>query len=320
MLTYLHQPKSFHTVPPLAEMLASRSREELIALIERMVQHDANLLSLVELSAPCPAGKPVDTSTYRRQVQRALRRNSMEDIVEALEVLLDSAKQLLQQRDWLNAGALYQVLLEETTTAYDYEMMDTDYDGEVCGISQDFANGLGQCLEATQEDNLVRIDWLTTLLEAYFKNLNLGGMDFAAGAADTLVEKATDDESSWIESKVQDEICKSKDWKREALVALLADRQQDRGDEASASAIIQELGSPQQRAFLLVEEGKFEQALAIAQAHFTYLPGLVIQFADALVQAGQPQLALQYITELNTGKSYRGYEEWLVRYHRERVD
>ena len=49
LLTYVHEPQSFRSIPPLAALLARRSQEELIALIAEMVKRKPKLLSLVEL-------------------------------------------------------------------------------------------------------------------------------------------------------------------------------------------------------------------------------------------------------------------------------
>jgi uncharacterized Zn finger protein len=48
LLTYAHEPQAFPPIPPLATLLAGRSREELIALIGEMVKREPELLSLVE--------------------------------------------------------------------------------------------------------------------------------------------------------------------------------------------------------------------------------------------------------------------------------
>ncbi|HEY9609873.1 SWIM zinc finger family protein, partial [Allocoleopsis sp.] len=192
LLTYVRQPESFYVMPSLEEMLASRSREDLVSLIGQMVQRVPELMSLIELSARSSQGQPIDISVYRRQAQRALRRDDMHEIAEDLEMLCDAANQLLDAGDWLNSGTLYQMLLQETTENYDGVLQSIDYDGEVAGLSQDFAEGLGQCLAQAQElDSLTREVWLTTLLEGALKDIELGGIDFAAGATEHLLEQAT---------------------------------------------------------------------------------------------------------------------------------
>jgi uncharacterized Zn finger protein len=70
LLTYVHTPQAFRSVPPLATLLAGRSREELIALIGELIKREPELLSLVELSVETEQSsqaKPSDVTAYRRQ-------------------------------------------------------------------------------------------------------------------------------------------------------------------------------------------------------------------------------------------------------------
>lgn len=185
LLTYVRQSEVFEVIPPLEELLASRSHTELVALIGQMLNRHPDLLTLIELSAPQPQGKPLDLSTYRRQVQRAFRRQEMEAIAGDLSNLQEVVDQLFQEGDWFNAGILYQMLLKESTNHYDYEVQSIDYDGEVGIVIQEIVEGLDNCLAASQDlDHSLRRDWLTTCFEAYLKDLKLGGIDFAAGALD----------------------------------------------------------------------------------------------------------------------------------------
>lgn len=317
LLTYIHDPQQFQVIPPMSELLAAHSREDLVALIGRMIQRHPELLYLVELSAPHPANQPMEMSTYRRKAQQALRREDPEEIAEGLQGLMEGAKQLLERGDWLNAGALYHLLLEELTVSYDYEMFEIDYDGDVACITQDAIAGLNQCLSKAQDlDAQVRRDWLTALFEAELKDLELGGIDFAAGASEALLEWATDEDWKWLEPQIRDAIAKHDRWAKEQLVNLLAQRQQQSGRGQAASDLIHELGTPEQRAFLLVEEGKFEDAIAIAEESFSHLPGLVTQFADALLKANRSDLALQWISQQQTQNPRYGYKNWLSQFHR----
>ena len=54
------------------------------------------------------------------------------------------------------------------------------------------------------------------------------------------------------------------------------------------------MGTPEQKVFFLVEQGEFDAAIVLMQKLFSLLPGLMIQFADALLTA-VPEEALQYV-------------------------
>ena len=325
LLAYIHQPDIFHVVPPVSEMLAARSREALIELVELMVQRYPNLLSLVELSTAKPQpGQALDLSLYRRQAQRALRQEDMEAIATDLQPLIDTANQLFQQDNWLWAGALNQMLLAEITASYDDNLQAIDYDGDVCVVAQDAAEGLGKCLAQAQSlDSETRAIWLHTLLDAVLQDIELGGIDYAYPARDVLLQWATDAEWEWVEDRIRGEIqCSSSSrWTQEALVRLLADRQKQQGSDDTARNLIHELGSPEQRAFLMVEEGKIEAAMAIARQNFTHLPGLMLQFADALVVAHANTQAVELVSQLAQQEKSRGhYQQWLTKYYQEYGD
>lgn len=324
LLAYVHQPDTFHVVPPVSEMLASRSREDLIELVELMVQRYPNLLSLVELSTAQPQpGQALDLSIYRRQAQRALRQDDMEAIATDLQPLIDTANQLFQTDNWLWAGALYQMLLAEITASYDDNLQAIDYDGDVCVVAQDAAEGLGKCIAQAQTlDAETRSIWLHTLLDGVLKDLELGGIDYAYAAREALLESATDAEWEWVEDRIRGEIQRSRSsWTQDALVSLLADRSKQQGSNDTARNLIHELGSPEQRAFLLVEEGKIETAMAIARENFTHLPGLMLQFADALLAAHANTQAVELIAQLAKQEKARGhYQQWLTKYYQEYGD
>jgi hypothetical protein len=75
---------------------------------------------------------------------------------------------------------------------------------------------------------------------------------------------------------------------------MLADRLKALGEMEALSGLIQELGTPEQKVFFLVEQGEFDGAIALVQKLFSLLPGLMIQFADTLLIA-VPEEALQYV-------------------------
>ena len=331
LLTYIRQPESFYVIPSLPEMLANRSQEDLIDLIGRMTKRYPDLLSLVELSAQGTSDgtspQPIDLNVYRRQVQRALQREECEDIVEDLQILQDMASDLFVSGDYLNSGRLYQLLLEEMNNNYDDILQQIDYDGDVCCFSQYFAEGLGECLllgGEKLEDNY-RESWLLTLLESYFKELGLGGIDYAADACDYLLKCPNDEEWSQIEERIQVEIkgassTWSGDWKQEIMINFLALRREQQGDTKGIKDLIHELGTPKQKAFLLLEEQKIEEAITIARQHFFNSPGTMLEFANRMLKLNAGEAALKLILEVNQKQKHWGYREWLTKYYQQHGD
>jgi hypothetical protein len=75
LLTWIEQPEKFAVRPPLDEVLASKTQQELIALIGLMLREAPDLESLLEM--PLPLGglreSDLDEAVIRRQIANALR-------------------------------------------------------------------------------------------------------------------------------------------------------------------------------------------------------------------------------------------------------
>lgn len=227
LLTYVHNPDLFRAVPPLKEMLAQSSKEELIVIINRMIKREPELMAVVELAAATQQGRTgnsVDVAAYRRQVQRALRHDNSRSMEKELRSLCDAAAGLAEGGDLLNAGAVYHALLEETVNRYDDEMLSIDEDGNIAVLVDELAQGLIECIKKSNADEDTRRAWLQCLLEAELTDVELGGIDLAPSARDAILELATDEEWGWVEKRVQDKLTKSQDWARKELERFLGQR------------------------------------------------------------------------------------------------
>jgi hypothetical protein len=225
LLTYVHEPQSFRSIPPLAALLAGRSQEELIALIGEMIKQEPELLSLVELSVATEQamqGKPLDVAAYRRQTRRALRHESEHVVEKELRALRELAARSAKSGDWLNAGAIYHAVLDEAVGGYDDMLREIDEDGGIAVIIDEFALGLSQCLKKSKADTETRRAWLETLLKAELTDIEMGGIDLAPSAREAILEHADDEEWAWIEKRLEIAISKSRDWERKALATFLA--------------------------------------------------------------------------------------------------
>ncbi|PSN12929.1 hypothetical protein C7293_18155 [filamentous cyanobacterium CCT1] len=321
LLTYVHDRDRFREIQPLKTLLAKRSREDLLTLIEQMVRRYPDLLDVVEAPAAPTAGQAPNLDKYRRSAERVFQGSEMKPMAAALGALAEHGQRFAQSQDWVNAGDIYQLLLETANDCYNYTVLEVDYDGQVGCVIQDIAQGLSDSLgQAANLDAGRHRLWIETCLEAVFKEIELGGMDYAYPAWDALVTYSTDEDWNWVERQVRQALDKTGQrtfgsWGREALVKLLTDRAESQGSGTASGELLLELGTPQQRAFYHLNQGDFEEALAIARSHFKELPGLVIQFADALVQAQATDLALEFMQECNQ-KSHFSYQEWLTKFYK----
>lgn len=322
LLTYIRQSERFEVIPPTAALLTRSSREALIELIEKMIQRYPDLLDLLDGSVAPASPQWVNSSQYRRQVQRALRmaeKGKIDESAIALENLLAEANRYWERGELEQAGMCYQLLLEETTAHYSGRWREWDGEGQLTALSQEFVKGLGECLAVgnAQLDSKMRQLWIDTLLEGFLKNLELGDLDYATDADEYLLECTTETEWSILEQRVRSEIHQSSDGTQRKLVRLLQERLERLGREEEAIAIANELGTPEQRAFLLIEEVKIEEAVELAQQHFSDYRETMLDFANALLDANAHKSALQLIYERWQSDRYEGYQQWLAKYHRE---
>jgi uncharacterized Zn finger protein len=318
LLAYVRRPQAFRVVQPLEAMLAERSKAELVALIGEMVRQEPRLMSALELSeATRKAGRgaPVGAEVYRRQARRALRHESPRAVEKELRSLRGAAARLAKAGDWASAGALYHALLDEAVRHYDDELQMMDEDGDIAVVVDEFAQGLGQCLQKGKADDVTRRAWLEALLDAELADIELGGIDLAPSAREAILEYASDDEWARIEERVRAEISRSRDWAREALVGLLAERQKRRGRAKDAAALVREMGTPEQKAILLAREGETDEALRRMRQIVTGKPGLAVQFAEALLETGAKDAAVELAEErARDGDSWCA--DWLAKYYR----
>ncbi len=232
LLTYVHKPQTFCFIPPLATLLAGRSREELITLISEMIKQEPELLSLVEFSVATEEsrhGKPVDVTAYRRQVRRALRHEHLHMVEKELRALRELAARSAKTDDWLNAGAIYHAVLDETVRGYEDLLWEMDEDGEIAVLIDEFALGLSQSLKKSKANDQTRQAWLGVLLEAELADIEMGGIDLAPSAREAVLAHANDEEWTWIEKRLEISISKSRGWGREALARFLSAGQKRHG-------------------------------------------------------------------------------------------
>ena len=239
LLTYVHEPQSFRSIPPLSTLLAGRSREELLALIGEMIKREPELLSLVELSVEteqAARGNPPDVSVYRRQTRQALRHESEHLVEKELRALGEPADRSAKAGDWLNAGAIYHAVLDEAVRGYDDMLREVDEDGGIAVVIDEFAQGLSQCLKNSKADAQTRRAWLETLLEAELADVEMGGVDLAPSAREAVLEHASGEEWAWIEERLNAAMSKSHGWEREELARFLAAGQKQHGRAGKAAA------------------------------------------------------------------------------------
>ena len=193
-------------VRALVGRLSEKSREELLALLEQLVQRQPDIEPLIELLMELPLvtstqersrpGKgrerTLDPSTIRSQVTSAFYNagegwGAASRVAAELEQLYDIGENFAGAGEWANAQVVYATLAEETIMQYE-EVHD---EGQVSWVLGKCAVGLVKCLEVQsalpqdeQLDTEEREELLSALLDLWKFGYNYGGVEVdVAGAA-----------------------------------------------------------------------------------------------------------------------------------------
>jgi len=68
LLTWVHDPDAFQPIAPVDERLAGKSKEELIALIQEILNREPDLERLLDLPLHPDPTSPVDQNVFRRRI------------------------------------------------------------------------------------------------------------------------------------------------------------------------------------------------------------------------------------------------------------
>jgi hypothetical protein len=316
LLTYVHEPESFLVVKPPRTALADYSKEEVVEMIGKIVGDNPKVMAAVKRAAKgVKPGKAMDAAAYRAQARRAMRSESPRVIERELKALRDAAARMAKSGDWLKAGAVYHVALDEAVKGYDEMVQEMDYDGDICIVMDELAEGLGKCLAKSAADAKTRWAWIETMLEAELKDIELGGIDLAPAAGETVLKLANDKEWARVEERLRAAATRGGEWKRESLIRFLTEGLERRKRAGEADDLIRELGTSEQKTYLLIREGQIAEAMKRIKRIIVSKPGLVTGFADALVEAGAKQEALALVTERG-GQEHWNTRDWLAKYYR----
>jgi uncharacterized Zn finger protein len=225
LLAYVHHPQAFRHIEPLDKLLAGKSKDELIAIIQDMLRHQPGLISVIELTTETQEikqGKPMNISVYRTQARRAMQHESRRGVERELKALGETAARLARGGDFVNAGAVYHALLDETIKGYDEMVSVMDEDGDIAVIIDEFANGLGECLAHSVAETKTRREWFETLLRAELADIALGGIDPAPSAKEAILKHANKEDWQWIEERLSNIFSADSSWAQETMQKFLA--------------------------------------------------------------------------------------------------
>src|SRR5713101_3307761 len=329
LLTWIHQPERFVVRSRLMGQLSEKSREELLALLEQLVQRQPDIEPMVELLIELPLGTPaqeknrpgrgkertVDPSTIRSQVASAFYHagegwGAASRVAAELEQLYDIGKNFAEAGEWANAQVVYATIAEETVMQYE-EVHD---EGQVSWVLGKCAAGLVECLEGQstlpqdeQLDTEAREELLTALFDLWKFGYNYGGIE--VDVAGTVAKSITEYERKMVESWLREEMRSGQDfssqWHNRSVVDFVVKLKQ--AEHSSDEDVLDEYrnaGLYKELTERLLQLDRANEALDVARANLTE-PMDVTWFAEQLLKLGEAwrEQALAFVeTRLNEVK------------------
>ncbi len=274
LLTYLRQPDAFQQLGAVEDSLASRSKEDLIALIHQMISRYPDLQAIIDRPTPQAAAQtPVDTTSIRKELRRDLRRdNSYEDTeaVETIESIVETAQTFAVKGDWVSVSSIYRAIIEEVLR--DPEIFYQDENGDLGVAVDDVLTDLGECMEHLTDEG-ERQAVLKLWLDFYLTDIEVG--DYGADIPDLLLRYARQPDFAEIRRRIQSarNIAAAKPYSQ-YMVRAYTDflTQLDLLDNVDPEVILKRLRDEGQYDLLinkLLDLGRPAEAVEVVEQHIT---------------------------------------------------
>jgi tetratricopeptide (TPR) repeat protein len=311
LLVWVHQPERFVVRSRLMGRLSAKSREELLALLEQLVQRQPDIEPMVELLIELPLALPAqEKNRPGRGKERTVHPSSIESQVASafyhagegwgaasrvaaeLDPLCDIGKSFAEAGEWANAQVVYATIAEETVIHYE----GLHDEGQVSWILGVCAAGLVACLNAQstlpkreQVDAEEREELLTTLFDLWKFGDNYGGIgvDVAGAIAGNATARERKRVEAWLREEMRPGQDSSSTWHNRSVVDFVVKlKQAEHSSEEDVLKEYRHAGLYKELAERFLQLGRTNEALDVAQANLTESRD-VTWFAEQLLKLGE---------------------------------
>jgi hypothetical protein len=302
--------KRFVVRSELIGRLSTKSREELLALLEQLMQRQPNIAPLIETLIELPLAplaqekkqpgkgreRTLDPSAIQSQVALAFY-NAGEGwgaagrVSSELDRLCGIGKSFAEAGQWANAQTVYATIVEETVGHYE-RFHD---EGQLSWVLSQCAAGLVACLEA--QPNLLRDERLdaaerTALLATVFSLWKFGsqyggiGVDIPTAIAEHTTAREQERVEAWLREEMRPGQDSSSAWhNRDIIDFVVTLKRAGHGSDEEVLEEYRRAGLYKELAEKFLQFGRINEALAVAQAHLVE-PVDVTWFAEQLLKSG----------------------------------
>ncbi|MBW3625792.1 MAG: SWIM zinc finger family protein, partial [Armatimonadetes bacterium] len=234
LLAWIRTPEAFDERPEIMDLLKDRSRDELIALVQKMLQRAPELETLLDVFAlkqgdSGPGGRvTVNPTAIRKQARSVMASfdyewDSAPGIARDLEEIRKLADGYALAERWADAAVIYAVIAEEALEGYE----ETGDEGDIAEVISESIDGLAMCLEVQESlDPSNRMDPSTRqpLIQSLYglwRDEDYG-IDPASDIPEILAGQTTEEERREIERWARSDIASRRsEWRNLRLVRLL---------------------------------------------------------------------------------------------------
>ena len=305
--------------------LEQLSRDDMQALIQRMVQKYPDLAGLIVSKHPTAIKKPCapfNAEVYRLQVEKIFYttdRNTWGSEARAAGPLLDIvdiSDKYVEQQDFSDAAALYEIIIRGILDNYDSFRWHAD-EGQLDDVVEDCVEGLSNCLRGMQDNTAVRRQILQALFDVYDFDTSLENDMLVMGdkVPAILVRYTTPEERHMIAKWVREAFDLDIDWHTyeveefaESFEVLLLGLEADGIDDETFLRLCREMESYDYIVDRQLKRGRLEEALAEAKQVDDFD---ILEIADILSEHGYEDQAVQLIEERVEQHSHTDLLHWL---------
>lgn len=328
LLSWQKEPENFMEIEELEPALQARSKEELIALIKRMLEQEPDLEWLLELPLTEQAVAQAESSAemYQKQAKAIFRRigsgrGSVGGVVSDLQVIEDIGKRYLQNEDFVRAADVYLGLCSAICDHYDSMYDDFDEEGRLGGLLNDCSEILCQCLDHLPEDSSRRQAILKVFWEILQLDVEQGGVGIGDNSTEYLMEKTTPQERrkliQWVEKEIESRKGEASSWSRDSYTGFLLDLQAEDLDDEAFLAFCRKHKRQGDLVRRLLQLERVEEAVKEIEKTTGFE---LVNYADLLVEHKQGEVAEQLVQKRAIHSKDRHLSDWLFKRAKDRKD
>jgi uncharacterized Zn finger protein len=325
LLTWAESSQPFTEVEDLDAMLASRSKEELIALVKQMLRQEPDLEDLLEV--PLPAGNPsataaADPEAFRRQAAAAFQHVEYGwgvegQIAGSLQATMAIGEGFARESNHAAAVGVYVAVLDELKKHFEQF---NDEEGELQEVVNSCVSALGAILQV-EADAALRETILRALWGAWQIDIDTGGRDIAYEAPDLILQHASTDEkkdvAEWVRAAMPAGGGWSGDWARQVYGGFLLELEEDELDDEAFLRVCRESGRIGDLVDRLLSLGRTDEAIQEAGSAGDYQ---LLGLAGIFIEHGEGDIAERLIHERAASSTDSRLKEWLKDRYKQRGD